>query len=54
MAQAIQQPKHTVVPYLRVKGAAKAVELYAKPNGAVSIHLNVPDCDSVFQQMRKG
>jgi PhnB protein len=94
MAQAVPQPKHTVVPYLRVKGATEAIEFYAKalaakermrmpapdgrlmhaeisvngdpiylsdefpemsgptgaPNGAVSIHLNVPDCDSVFQQ----
>jgi PhnB protein len=94
MAQAVPQPKHTVVPYLRVKGAAKAIEFYAKalgakermrmpgpdgrlmhaelevaggiiylsdefpemggatgaPNGAVTIHLNVPDCDAVWQQ----
>ena len=88
------QPKHTVVPYLRVKGAAKAIEFYAKalgatermrmptpdgrvmhaelevaggvfflsdefpemggatgaPNGAASVHLNVPDCDALWQQ----
>ena len=94
MAQAVQQPKHTVVPYLRVKGAAKAIEFYAKalgakeqmrmptpdgrvmhaelgvaggvvflsdefpemggetgaPNGAVSVHLNVPDCDALWRQ----
>ena len=94
MAQAIPQPKHTVVPYLRVKGAAKAIEFYTTglgakehmrmpapdgrlmhaeleiaggiiylsdefpemggatgaPNGAISVHLNVPDCDKLFQQ----
>jgi PhnB protein len=88
------QPKHTVVPYLRVKGAAKAIEFYTKalgakehmrmptpdgrvmhaelevaggvfflsdefpemggatgtPNGAVSVHLNVPDCDALYRQ----
>ena len=88
------QPKHTVVPYLRVKGAAKAIEFYTKalgaqermrmptpdgrvmhaelevaggvfflsdefpemggatgaPNGAVSVHLNVPDCDALWRQ----
>jgi PhnB protein len=87
-------PKHTVVPYLRVKGAAKAIEFYTKalgakermrmptpdgrlmhaelevaggviflsdelpemggatgaPNGAVSVHLNVPDCDALWRQ----
>jgi uncharacterized glyoxalase superfamily protein PhnB len=92
MAQSVPQPKHTVVPYLRVKGAAKAVEFYAKalgatermrmpgpdgrvmhaeievgggiiylsdefpemggatgaPNGSVTIHLNVPDCDALW------
>ena len=26
MAQSVPQPKHTVVPYLRVKGAAQAIE----------------------------
>ena len=85
---------HTVVPYLRVKGAAKAIEFYAKalgatermrmptpdgrvmhaelevaggvfflsdefpemggatgaPNGAASVHLNVPDCDALWRQ----
>jgi uncharacterized glyoxalase superfamily protein PhnB len=90
----MQQPKHTVVPYLRVKGAAKAIEFYANglgakehmrmpapdgrlmhaeleiaggiiylsdefpemggatgaPNGAITVHLNVPDCDKLFQQ----
>ena len=94
MAQAVPQPKHTVVPYLRVKGAAKAVDFYIKafgakehmrmpgpdgrlmhaeleiaggiiylsdefpemggatgsPNGSVTIHLNVPDCDALFAQ----
>jgi uncharacterized glyoxalase superfamily protein PhnB len=94
MAQAVPQPKHTVVPYLRVKGAAKAIDFYTKalgakehmrmpgpderlmhaeleiaggiiylsdefpemggetgaPNGAVTIHLNVPDCDALFAQ----
>ncbi len=94
MAQAVQQPKHTVVPYLRVKGAAKAIEFYARalgatermrmptpdgrvmhaelevaggvfflsdefpemggatgaPNGAASVHLNVPDCDALWRQ----
>jgi len=88
------QPKHTVVPYLRIKGAAKANEFYARalgatermrmptpdgrvmhaelevaggvfflsdefpemggatgaPNGAASVHLNVPDCDALWQQ----
>jgi uncharacterized glyoxalase superfamily protein PhnB len=88
------QPKHTVVPYLRVKGAAKAIEFYTKalgakermrmptpdgrvmhaelevaggvfflsdefpemggatgaPNGAVSVHLNIPDCDALYRQ----
>jgi len=88
------QPKHTVVPYLRVKGAAKAIEFYTQalgarehmrmptpdgrvmhaelevaggvvflsdefpemggatgaPNGAASVHLNVPDCDALWQQ----
>ena len=88
------QPKHTVVPYLRIKGAAKAIEFYARalgatermrmptpdgrvmhaelevaggvvflsdefpemggatgaPNGAASVHLNVPDCDALWQQ----
>jgi uncharacterized glyoxalase superfamily protein PhnB len=88
------QPKHTVVPYLRVKGAARAIEFYAKalgasermrmptpdgrvmhaelevaggvfflsdefpemggatgaPNGAISVHLNVPDCDALYRQ----
>ena len=92
MAQSVAQPKHTVVPYLRVKGAAQAIEFYAKalgatermrmpgpdgrlmhaeleilggivylsdefpemggatgaPNGSVTIHLNVPDCDAVW------
>ena len=91
---AMQQPKHTVVPYLRVKGAAKAIEFYTKalgakermrmpapddrlmhaeleiaggviylsdefpemggstgaPNGSVTVHLNVADCDAVWQQ----
>ena len=41
MAQSVPQPKHTVVPYLRVKGAAKAIEFYTKvmaaPNDAWSI-----------------
>ena len=52
MAQAVLQPTHTVVPYLRVKGAAEAIEFYAKAlaNGAASTHFNVPDCHSVFQQ----
>jgi PhnB protein len=94
MAQAVPQPKHTVVPYLRVKGAAKAIDFYTRalgatehmrmpgpdgrlmhaeleiaggiiylsdefpemggatgaPNGAVTIHLNVPDCDALFAQ----
>jgi PhnB protein len=88
------QPKHTLVPYLRVKRAAKAIEFYTKalgakehmrmptpdgrvmhaelevaggvfflsdefpemggatgaPNGAVSVHLNVPDCDALYRQ----
>ena len=92
MAQGVPQPKHTVVPYLRVKGGAKALEFYVTalgaqermrmpapdgrlmhaeltingdpvylsdefpefggplgaPNGSVSVHLNVPDCDAVF------
>jgi PhnB protein len=34
MAQSVPQPKHTVVPYLRVKGAAKAIEFYTKAFGA--------------------
>jgi uncharacterized glyoxalase superfamily protein PhnB len=34
MAQSVSQPKHTVVPYLRVKGAAKAIEFYTKALGA--------------------
>ena len=90
----IPQPKHTVVPYLRVKGAAKAIDFYTRalgahevmrmpgpdnrlmhaelgvaggviylsdefpemgggsgtPNGSVTIHLNVPDCDALYQQ----
>jgi uncharacterized glyoxalase superfamily protein PhnB len=94
MAQSVQQPKHAVVPYLRVKGAAKAIEFYTQafgarermrmpgpderlmhaeveiaggivylsdefpemggttgaPNGSVTIHLNVPDCDAVWRQ----
>ena len=96
MAQEVPQPKHTVVPYLRVKGAARALEFYAKaldareamrmpmpspdtrimhaemtigtgvffladefpamggptepPNGSVTVHLNVPDCDALWQQ----
>jgi len=94
MAQSVPQPKHTVVPYLRIKGAAKAIEFYAKAlgarehmrmpgpdgrvmhaelgigddiiylsdefpemggatgvsNGAVTIHLNVPDCDALWTQ----
>jgi PhnB protein len=94
MASAVPQPKQTVVPYLRVKGAARAIEFYVKalgarehyrmpgpdgrlmhaelgigdnvlylsdefpemggatgaPNGAVSIHLNVPDCDALWAQ----
>jgi PhnB protein len=94
MAQSVPQPKHTVVPYLRVKGAAQAIEFYGRalgakermrmpgpdgrlmhaeleiaggiiylsdefpemggstgaPNGAVTIHLNVPDCDAVWAQ----
>jgi PhnB protein len=91
---AVSQPKQTVVPYLRVKGAAKAIEFYKKalgasehyrmpgpddrvmhaelaiggnvlylsdefpemggttgaPNGAVTIHLNVPDVDTLWAQ----
>ena len=91
---AAPQPKHTVVPYLRVKGAAKAIEFYVKAlgarevmrmpgpderlmhaeleiaggviylsdefpemggttgesNGAVTIHLNVPDVDALWKQ----
>jgi PhnB protein len=94
MAQAVPQPKQTVVPYLRVKGAAKAIEFYTQalgakehmrmpgpdgrlmhaeleiaggiiylsdefpemggptgvPNGAVTVHLNVPDCDALWKQ----
>lgn len=94
MASPVPQPKHSVVPYLRVKGAARAIEFYVKafgaretmrmpspdgrlmhaevaidgspvyvsdefpefgnasgaPNGAVSVHLNIPDCDARFQQ----
>ncbi len=34
MAQAVPQPKHTVVPYLRVKGAARAIEFYTEALGA--------------------
>ena len=89
----VPQPKHAVVPYLRVKGADKAIDFYTKafgakermrmptpdgrvmhaelevaggvfflsdefpemgggsgaPNGAVSVHLNVPDCDALFK-----
>ncbi len=38
------QPKHTVVPYLRVKGAAKAIEFYAKALGATErMRMPTPD-----------
>src|SRR4051812_42765818 len=94
MAQAVPQPKQTVVPYLRVKGGAAAIEFYVKAlgarehyrmpgpngrlmhaelgigssvlylsdefpeiggatgtsNGAVTIHLNVADCDALWNQ----
>lgn len=94
MAPPVPQPKHTVVPYLRVKGAARAIDFYTKalgarevmrmpgpddrlmhaeltvaggaiylsdefpemgggsgaPNGSVTIHLNVPDCDALYHQ----
>jgi PhnB protein len=94
MAQAVQQPRQTVVPYLRVKGATRAIDFYTRalgarehfrmpgpgdrimhaelgigddviylsdefpemggatgaPNGAVTIHLNVPDVDTLWAQ----
>jgi PhnB protein len=97
MASAVPQPKHTVVPYLRVKGAAQAIDFYVEafgatevmrmpspdgrlmhaeisidgspvyvsdefpefgnavgaPNGAVSVHLNIPDVDARFEKAGK-
>jgi uncharacterized glyoxalase superfamily protein PhnB len=94
MGPSVPQPKHTVVPYLRVKGAARAIDFYTRalgarevmrmpgpddrlmhaelavaggvvylsdefpelgggsgaPNGSVTIHLNVPDCDALYRQ----
>jgi PhnB protein len=44
MAQAVSQPKRTVVPYLRVKGAAKAIEFYTRALGARE-HFRMPGPD---------
>ena len=41
---AVPQPKQTVVPYLRVKGAAKAIEFYKKALGARE-HFRMPGPD---------
>ena len=41
---AVAQPKQTVVPYLRVKGAAKAIEFYKRALGAEEI-MQVPGPD---------
>ena len=45
MANTTPQPKHTVVPYLRVKGgAAKALDFYVKALGAKEI-MRMPSPD---------
>ena len=44
MAHAVTQPKQTVVPYLRVKGAANAIEFYVKALGAKEVmRMQAPD-----------
>ena len=44
MTQAVPQPTQTVVPYLRVKGAAKAIDFYARALGARE-HYRMPGPD---------
>jgi uncharacterized glyoxalase superfamily protein PhnB len=44
MASAVPQPKQTVVPYLRVKGAANALDFYTKAFGAKEI-MRMPSPD---------
>ena len=53
MTQAVPQPKQTVVPYLRVKGAAKAIEFYAKALGARE-HYRMPSPDGRLMHAELG
>jgi uncharacterized glyoxalase superfamily protein PhnB len=45
MAPSVPQPKHTVVPYLRVKGAARAIDFYKKALGATE-RMRMPGPDA--------
>jgi PhnB protein len=55
MAQPVPQPTHTVVPYLQVQGAARAIEFYTKALGArEQFRMTAPDGRLMHAELRIG